>query len=114
MHPVSVTESCNDSSMPGKQKQLNLCTEPHIKMLLVVRTNAVPSVILLSPTDKWRPGGQELLPDEGSGMSTDGTPRPQGWNEVYQLAIPETDLAKLAPLIAHAPKATRARLPGPL
>jgi hypothetical protein len=35
-------------------------------------------------------------------MSTDGTPRPQDWKELYQLAMLETDPAKLTPLIADA------------
>jgi len=38
-------------------------------------------------------------------MSTNGTPRPQDWNELYQLAMLETDPAKLPPLIADAHKA---------
>jgi len=37
-------------------------------------------------------------------MSTNGRPRPQGWEELYQLAMLETDPAKLSPLIADAHK----------
>ena len=43
-------------------------------------------------------------------MSTDGTPRPQDWKELYQLAMLETDPAKLAPLIADAHKAILDRI----
>ena len=43
-------------------------------------------------------------------MSTNGTPRPQGWKELYELTILETDPAKLAPLIADAHKAILDRL----
>ena len=35
-------------------------------------------------------------------MSTNGTPRPRGWKELYELAMMETDPAKLSPLIADA------------
>jgi hypothetical protein len=54
--------------------------------------------------------GKELLPAEGSVMSTDGTPRPQDWKELYQLAMLETDPAKLSPLIADAHKAILDRI----
>jgi len=43
-------------------------------------------------------------------MSTNGTPRPQGWEELYQLAMLETDPAKLSPLIADAHKAILDRI----
>ncbi len=43
-------------------------------------------------------------------MSTDGTPRQQDWNELYQLAMLETDPAKLSPLIADAHKAILDRI----
>ena len=43
-------------------------------------------------------------------MSTNGTPRPQDWKELYQLAILETNPAKLAPLIADAHKAILDRI----
>jgi len=43
-------------------------------------------------------------------MSTDGTPRPQDWKELYQLAMLETDPAKLAPLITDAHKAILDRI----
>jgi hypothetical protein len=35
-------------------------------------------------------------------VSTNGTPRPRGWKELYELAMMETDPAKLSPLIADA------------
>jgi len=54
--------------------------------------------------------GKELLPAEGFVMSTDGTPRQQDWNELYQLAMLETDPAKLSPLIADAHKAILDRI----
>jgi len=54
--------------------------------------------------------GKELLPAEGFVMSTNGTPRPQGWKELYQLAMLETDPAKLSPLIADAHKAILDRI----
>ena len=43
-------------------------------------------------------------------MSTDGMPRPQDWKDLYQLAMLETDPAKLPPLIAHAHKAVLDRI----
>ena len=43
-------------------------------------------------------------------MSTNGAPRPQDWNELYQLAMLETDPAKLPPLIADAHKAILDRI----
>ncbi len=43
-------------------------------------------------------------------MSTNSTPRPRGWKELYELAILETDPAKLAPLIADAHKAILDRI----
>ncbi len=43
-------------------------------------------------------------------MSTNGTPRPQDWKELYQLAMLETDPAKLSPLIADAHKAILDRI----
>ena len=43
-------------------------------------------------------------------MSTNGTPRPQDWKELYQLAMLETDPAKLPPLIADAHKAILDRI----
>jgi len=43
-------------------------------------------------------------------MSTNGTPRPQDWKELYELAILETNPAKLAPLIADAHKAILDRI----
>jgi len=43
-------------------------------------------------------------------MSTDGKPRQQDWNELYQLAMLETDPAKLSPLIADAHKAILDRI----
>ena len=43
-------------------------------------------------------------------MSPDGTPRPQDWKELYQLAMLETDPAKLSPLIADAHKAILDRI----
>jgi hypothetical protein len=54
--------------------------------------------------------GKELFQAEGFVMSTNGTPRPQGWKELYELAILETDPAKLAPLIADAHKAILDRI----
>jgi hypothetical protein len=54
--------------------------------------------------------GKQLLPAEGFVMSTDGTPRPQGWQELYELAMLETDPAKLSPLIADAHKAILDRI----
>jgi hypothetical protein len=54
--------------------------------------------------------GKELLPAEGFVMSTNGAPHPQDWNELYQLAMLETDPAKLPPLIADAHKAILDRL----
>ena len=54
--------------------------------------------------------GKELLPAEGSVMSTNGAPHPQDWNELYQLAMLETDPAKLPPLIADAHKAILDRI----
>src|SRR3981081_804905 len=60
---------------------------------------------------KGPPSGQGFLPPaEGSYMSTDGTPRPQDWKELYQLAMLETDPAKLSPLIAVAHKAILDRI----
>ena len=43
-------------------------------------------------------------------MSTNSTPGPQDWQELYQLAMLETDPAKLAPLIADAHKAILDRI----
>jgi hypothetical protein len=43
-------------------------------------------------------------------MSTNGTPGPQDWKELYQLAMLETDPAKLAPLITDAHKAILDRI----
>lgn len=43
-------------------------------------------------------------------MSTNGTPRPQDWEELYQLAMLETDPAKLSPLIADAHSAILGRI----
>jgi hypothetical protein len=43
-------------------------------------------------------------------MSTNGTPRPQGWEELYARAMRETDPAKLSPLIADAHKAILDRI----
>ena len=43
-------------------------------------------------------------------MSTNGTPGPQGWTALYELAILETDPAKLSPLIADAHKAILDRI----
>jgi len=43
-------------------------------------------------------------------MSTNGAPHPQDWNELYQLAMLETDPAKLPPLIADAHKAILDRI----
>ena len=43
-------------------------------------------------------------------MSTNGTPRPQDWKELYQLAMVETDPAKLPPLIADAHRAILDRI----
>ena len=43
-------------------------------------------------------------------MSTNGTPRPGGWKELYELAMLETDPAKLSPLIADAHKAILDRI----
>jgi hypothetical protein len=43
-------------------------------------------------------------------MSTNGAPRQQDWNELYQLAMLETDPAKLAPLIADAHRAILDRI----
>jgi hypothetical protein len=43
-------------------------------------------------------------------MSTNGTSRPRGWKELYELAIVETDPAKLSPLIADAHKAILDRI----
>jgi len=43
-------------------------------------------------------------------MSTNGTPRPQDWTELYQLAMLEADPAKLSPLIADAHKAILDRI----
>jgi hypothetical protein len=43
-------------------------------------------------------------------MSTNSTPRPQDWKELYQLAMLETDPAKLPPLIADAQKAILDRI----
>jgi len=43
-------------------------------------------------------------------MSTDGMPRPQDWKDLYQLAMLETDPAKLPPLIADAHKAVLDRI----
>jgi hypothetical protein len=54
--------------------------------------------------------GKELLPAEGFVMSTNGTPRPRGWIDLYELAMLETDPAKLAPLIADAHKAILDRI----
>jgi hypothetical protein len=54
--------------------------------------------------------GKELFPAAGFIRSTNGTPRPQGWKELYELAVLETDPAKLAPLIADAHKAILDRI----
>jgi hypothetical protein len=43
-------------------------------------------------------------------MSTNGTPGPQDWKELYQLAMLETDPAKLSPLITDAHKAILDRI----
>ena len=43
-------------------------------------------------------------------MSTNSTPRPQDWQELYQLAMLETDPAKLPPLITDAHKAILDRI----
>jgi hypothetical protein len=43
-------------------------------------------------------------------MSTNGTPRPRGRKELYELAMLETDPAKLSPLIADAHKAILDRI----
>ena len=43
-------------------------------------------------------------------MSPDGMPRPQDWKELYQLAMLETDPAKLPPLVADAHKAILDRI----
>jgi hypothetical protein len=43
-------------------------------------------------------------------MSTTGTPRPRGWKDLYELAMLETDPAKLSPLIADAHKAILDRI----
>ena len=43
-------------------------------------------------------------------MSTNGMLRPQDWKELYQLAMLETDPAKLPPLIADAHKAILDRI----
>jgi hypothetical protein len=43
-------------------------------------------------------------------MSTNGTPRPRGWKELYELAMMETDPAKLSPLIADAHRAILDRI----
>jgi hypothetical protein len=43
-------------------------------------------------------------------MSTNSTPRPQGWKELYARALLETDPAKLSPLIADAHKAILDRI----
>jgi hypothetical protein len=43
-------------------------------------------------------------------MSTNGTPCPQGWKELYEFAMLETDPAKLSPLIADAHKAILDRI----
>ena len=43
-------------------------------------------------------------------MSPDGTPRPQDWKELYQLAMLETDPAKLPPLISDAHRAILDRI----
>src|SRR3981081_2157402 len=61
---------------------------------------------------KGPPSGQGFLPPaEGSYMSPDGTPRPQDWKELYQLAMLETDPAKLPRLISAAHRAILARVP---
>jgi hypothetical protein len=54
--------------------------------------------------------GKELLPAQGFVMSTNGAPRPQDWTELYQLAMLETDPAKLAPLITDAHRAILDRI----
>jgi hypothetical protein len=54
--------------------------------------------------------GKELLPAQGFAMSTNGAPRPQDWKELYQLAMLETDPARLAPLIADAQRAILDRI----
>jgi hypothetical protein len=54
--------------------------------------------------------GKQLLPAEGFVMSTNGTPRPQGWKDLYARAMLETDPAKLSPLIADAHKAILDRI----
>jgi len=43
-------------------------------------------------------------------MSTKSTPRPQDWQELYQLAMLETDPAKLPPLIVDAQRAILDRI----
>jgi hypothetical protein len=43
-------------------------------------------------------------------MSTNGTPCPQDWNELYERAMLETDPARLAPLITDAHKAILDRI----
>jgi hypothetical protein len=43
-------------------------------------------------------------------MSTNGTPRPRGWKELYELAMLEADPAKLSPLIADAHRAILERI----
>ena len=43
-------------------------------------------------------------------MSTNGAPRLQDWNELYERAMLETDPAKLAPLIADAHSAILDRI----
>jgi hypothetical protein len=43
-------------------------------------------------------------------MSTNGAPRPQDWTELYQLAMLETDPAKLTPLITDAHRAILDRI----
>jgi hypothetical protein len=54
--------------------------------------------------------GKQLLPAEGFVMSTNSTPRPQGWKQLYARAMLETDPAKLSPLIADAHKAILDRI----
>jgi hypothetical protein len=54
--------------------------------------------------------GKELLPAEGLVMSTNGPAHPQDWTELYQLAMLETDPAKLPPLIADAHRAILDRI----
>jgi len=81
-------------------------------MLPIVPTSVNPSVILLFayPTDGPPEVGKPLLPAEGFVLSTNGTPRPRGWKELYELAMLETDPAKLSPLVADAHRAILDRI----